>query len=173
MGSKWQVKFASNKTQLLIVSRSSTTLRLTLAGEAILPRDEVEVLVVTYDSALTFRHQIDHLVREASGKLASLKRISWLLDAKGLEVLYKAYIHSFLEYSCLAWGGAANRHRSLLDRMQARALRLIKESGAGHEPKLHSLQHRRDVAGLTVIFKFTNKVLHPSKLSDSPTGMHK
>ena len=98
-GSKWQVKFASNKTQLLIVSRSSTALRLTLESEAILPQDEVEVLGVTYDSALTFRHHIERLAREASGKLASLRRISWLLDAKGFEVLYKAQVRSSLEYS--------------------------------------------------------------------------
>ena len=100
---------------------------------------------VIYDSALTFRHNIERLAREASGKLASLRRISWLLDGNGLEILYKAQVRSSLEYSCLAWDGAASRHHSLLDRMQARTVRLITDSGAGHEPKLHSLQHRRDV----------------------------
>ena len=116
-GSKWQVKFASSKTQLLIVSRSSTALRLTLEREALLLWDEVEVLGVTYDSALTFRHHIERLAREVSGKLASLRRVLWLLDGKGLEILYKAQVCSSLEYSCLAWGGAASRHRSFLDRM--------------------------------------------------------
>ncbi|KAG0709961.1 hypothetical protein GWK47_023747 [Chionoecetes opilio] len=32
-------------------------------------------------------------------------------------------------------------------------MRLIRDSGAGQEPRLHSLQHRRDVAGLTVMYK--------------------
>ncbi|XP_045106831.1 uncharacterized protein LOC123501859 [Portunus trituberculatus] len=113
----------------------------------------MDVLGVTYDSALTFRHHIERLAREASGKLASLRRMSWLLDDKGLEILYKAQVRSSLEYSCLAWGGAASRHLSLLDRVQARAVRLIKDSGARNEPKLHSLQHRRDVAGLAVMYK--------------------
>ena len=124
-GSKWQVRFAPHKTQMLTVSRTRTPLSLTLEGVAIQSRDEVDVLGVTYDSALTFRSHIERLAREASGKLAALRRISWLLDRKGLEVLYKAQVRSSLEYSCLAWGGAASRHLSLLDRVQARAVRLI------------------------------------------------
>lgn len=152
-GNKWQMKFASSKTQLLIVSRSRTDLRLVMGGEALVSRDEMEVLGVTYDSWLTFRTHIERLAREASGKLASLRRISWLLDGKGLEMLYKAQIRSSMEYSSLAWGGAAKKHLSLLDKVQARAVRLIKDSGADRDPTLHSLQHRRDVAGLTVMFK--------------------
>ena len=152
-GSKWQVRFAPHKTQMLTVSRTRTPLSLTLEGVAIQPKDEVDVLGVTYDSALTFRRHIERLAREASGKLAALRRISWLLDGKGLEVLYKAQVRSSLEYSCLAWGGAASRHLSLLDRVQARAVRLIRGREGGQEPSLQALQHRRDVAGLTVMHK--------------------
>ncbi|XP_063871040.1 uncharacterized protein LOC135106194 [Scylla paramamosain] len=136
-----------------IISRSTTPLQLSLEGQAIRRQDEMNVLGVTYDSALIFRHHIERLAREASGKLASLRRMLWLLDDKGLEILYKAQVRSSLEYSCHAWGGAASRHLSLLDWVQARAVRLIKESGARNEPKLHSLQHRRDVAGLAVMYK--------------------
>ncbi|KAG0715053.1 hypothetical protein GWK47_012798 [Chionoecetes opilio] len=79
--------------------------------------------------------------------------MSWLLDSKGLEVLYKAQVRSSMEYACLGWGGAANKHLTLLDKVQGRAVRLIRDSGAGQEPRIHSLQHRRDVAGLTVMYK--------------------
>ncbi|KAG0722156.1 hypothetical protein GWK47_045040 [Chionoecetes opilio] len=115
--------------------------------------DEVEVLGVTYDCRLTFKAHIERLARESSGKLASLRRMSWLLDSKGLEVLYKAQVRSSMEYAYLGWGGAANKHLALLDKVQGRAMRLIRDSGAGQEPRLHSLQHRRDVAGLTVMYK--------------------
>ncbi|MPC43921.1 hypothetical protein E2C01_037578 [Portunus trituberculatus] len=64
-------------------------------------------------------------------------------------------------YSCLAWGGAASRHLSLLDSVQARVVSLIKDSGARYEPKLHSLQHCRDVAGLAVMHKIKQqRILH-------------
>ncbi|KAG0724504.1 hypothetical protein GWK47_005053 [Chionoecetes opilio] len=79
--------------------------------------------------------------------------MSWLLDGRGLEILYKAQIHSFLEYTCLAWGGAANKHLALLDKVKVRAVRIIKDNNAGQEPHFTTLQHRRDVAGLTVVFK--------------------
>ncbi|XP_063869600.1 uncharacterized protein LOC135105396 [Scylla paramamosain] len=158
--SKWPVKFAPNKTQMSIISRSRTPLQLSLEGQAIRRQDEMDVLGVTYDSALTFRHYIERLARKASGKLASLRRMSWLLDDKGLEILYKAKVRSSLEYSSLAWGGEATRHLSLLDRVQTRAVRLIKDSGDRNEPKLHSLQHRRDVAGLVVIYKIQQRILH-------------
>ncbi|KAG0714197.1 hypothetical protein GWK47_014584 [Chionoecetes opilio] len=91
-GNKWQVKLDPHKTQLLNVSRSSAALRLICIGKTLVPQDEVEVLGVTYDNRLTFRAHIERLAREASGKLASLRRMSWLLDSKGLEVLYKAQV---------------------------------------------------------------------------------
>ena len=150
-GKRWQVSFAAHKTQLLNISRFRTAPRLVFQGDTLTPQDEVEVLGVTYDNKLTFRSHIERLAREASGKLASLRRISPLLDSKGMEVLYKAQVRSSLEYACLAWGGAANKHLALLDKVQERAARLIRE--AGHQPALQSLQHRRDVAGLTVMFK--------------------
>lgn len=152
-GRKWQVKFAAHKTQQLTINRTSRAPRLTFNGETLTPRDEVEVLGVTYDRKFTFRTHVERLAREASGKLASLRRISYLLDAKGLELLYKAQVRSSLEYACLAWGGAANKHLALLDKVQDRAARLIRNSELGLQPALHTLQHRRDVAGLTVMFK--------------------
>ncbi|KAG0716842.1 hypothetical protein GWK47_008674 [Chionoecetes opilio] len=83
--------------------------------------------------------------------------MSWLLDGRGLEILCKVIlllqVRSFLEYACLAWGGAANKQLILLNKVQARAVRIIEDNNAGQEPHLTTLQHRRDVAGLTVEFK--------------------
>ncbi|KAG0716295.1 hypothetical protein GWK47_010038 [Chionoecetes opilio] len=79
--------------------------------------------------------------------------MSWLLDGRGLEIIYKAQVRASLEYACLAWGGAAKKHLSLLDKVQARAVRIIENNNAGKEPHHITLQHRRDVAGLTVVFK--------------------
>ncbi|MPC94162.1 hypothetical protein E2C01_089319 [Portunus trituberculatus] len=53
-------------------SGARTPLSLTLEGEAVQPRDEVDVLGVTF------------------------MRVAWLLDGKGLEVLYKAQVCSFI-----------------------------------------------------------------------------
>ncbi|MPC93186.1 hypothetical protein E2C01_088308 [Portunus trituberculatus] len=105
---------------------------------------------------------IERLAREASGKLTSLRRISWLLDSEGLELLYKAQVRSSLEYACLAWGGAARTHLALLDKVQERAARLIKGNNTNQEPRLHTFQHWRDVVGITVMYKM--HVCHVSHL---------
>ena len=152
-GLKWQVSFAPQKTQLLVVSRTAADIHLTFDGAALAPQQELQILGVTYDSKLTFQAHISQLARAAAGKLACLRRMSWLLDRGGRELLYKTQIRSSLEYSCLAWGGAAPSHLALLDRIQRRAERIIQDDLPQHQTTLHSLQHRRDVAGLTALYK--------------------
>ena len=58
----------------------------------------------------------------------------------------------------------ARRHLALLDKVQDRAVRLIADNKAGPVPHLHTLQHRRDAAGLTVVLKVQEK--HVSHLQD-------
>ena len=67
-------------------------------------------------------------------------------------MLYKAQIRSTIEYASLSWGGAANKHLSLLDKMQRRASRIIR-GNTQTEVTLDSLQHRRDVSGMCVMYR--------------------
>ncbi|KAK4297373.1 hypothetical protein Pmani_030191 [Petrolisthes manimaculis] len=113
----------------------------------------MKILGVTYDDKLTFKPHIMQLARTTAGQLASLRRISWLLDNRRRELLYKAQIRSTLEYSCLAWGGAAPSHIAVLDKVQRRAERIIWDGQQRQPGALQCLQHRRDVAGLTTFFK--------------------
>lgn len=156
-GQRWQVTFAPHKTQLLVVSRTRQDIRLLFNGAALIPQEEVSILGVIYDSKLTFKSHIAELARTAAGKLASLRRISWLLDRRGRELLFKAQVRSSLEYSCLAWGGAAKTHLEKLDAVQRRAERIITEEQPEQPSTLQSLQHRRDVAGLTVLYKIQQR----------------
>ena len=152
-GQRWQVSFAPHKTQVMVVSRTPSRLHLTFQGTTLALQQEVQILGVTYDNKMTFKAHISQLARTAAGKLASLRRISWLLDARGRELLYKSQVRSSLEYSCLAWGGAASSHLGLLDKIQRRAERIIRDDQQEQVTSLHSLQHRRNVAGLTVLYK--------------------
>ena len=117
------------------------------------PVEEIEVLGKKYDRKLTFRSHILECARKASCRITCLRRMSWLLDAKGRELLYKAQIRSLLEYSPLTWGGAAQTHLKILDRVQERAERIITEDEPHHATTLQSLQHRRDVSGLSTLYK--------------------
>ena len=145
-------------------------LRLNLNGDTLTPRDEIEVLGVTYDRKC---HDLQ-LPHRAAASQASLRKAAGFSKedvvasrrqgAGGpLQQGAGSLLPGVVRLSCLAWGGggAARRHLdALLDKVQQqdRAVRLIKDNNAGPVPHLHTLQHRRDVAGLTVVvFKVQEK----------------
>ena len=114
----------------------------------------MKALGVTFDSTLSFASHIKKVARTASQKLGSLRRILHLLNSESAQQLYKAQVRSVMEYACLTWNGAASSHLSLLDKIQRRAGRLMSHTwSASQDIHLQSLQHRRDVSGLTVLYK--------------------
>ena len=102
---------------------------------------------------MTFEKHIRKIARKTAGKIAALRRHTWVLDPESLSMLYKAQIRPTMEYAPLMWGGAAPTHLNILDRQQARILRIIRDCDADHDPMLQSLQHRHDVSGLCVMHK--------------------
>ena len=93
-----------------------------------------------------------------------------LLDGKGLQVLYKTQVPSFLEYACLAWGGAEGNISFSWTR--CRTVPHGTDNNTGPVPHLHTLQHGRDVAGLTVVFKVQERnVSRLQELRQSNPGL--
>ena len=158
-GERWQVKFAAEKTQCMVISRSPNDSqriqgRLLFNGGTLDTDDYINILGVEFDSSLTFTRHVDNLARKASSKISVLRRMKQLLDKKGLSMLYKAQVRSHLEYGFLAWMSCPRSHLDLLDKVQRRAERMIASIGAHEEqPSLDSLAHRRRVGALTVLHK--------------------
>ena len=113
------------------------------------------ILGVTFDSTLSFVQHIKNIARVASMKLSHLRRIANLLTPESIIMLYKSQIRSTMEYATLSWTGAARTHLAVLDKIQERARRLATslQNEENVRTTLDSLQHRRDVGGLTVFFK--------------------
>ncbi|XP_042861353.1 uncharacterized protein LOC122246694 [Penaeus japonicus] len=113
----------------------------------------MEILGTNFDKKLTFKSHIEDLPRRASQKLASFRRISWLLDDKGKELLYKAQTRSTLEYSWLAWGGVNTLTTQLnaLEKLPEKSMSIFEERIPGHPINIDSLQRRRHVVGLKTI----------------------
>jgi len=92
-----------------------------------------------------------HEQRETSVKkirfLASLQVIFQLC------LIYKSFIRPCMEYCCHVGGAVPKTTLDLLDKVQNRAIRLINDSGITN--KLDSLKHRRDVADLTIFYKYS------------------
>ncbi|MPC95521.1 hypothetical protein E2C01_090737 [Portunus trituberculatus] len=177
----WQVKFAAEKTQALVISRSRENVRLTesqlkLGEDTLVIKDFINILGVELDSKFSFDRHLESVARKASLRVTFLRRVRHLLDAKGVMTLYKAQVRPIMEYSPLSWMCSAQSHLSLLDKVQRRADRLLhvpqaelqrhrhqeqqlQQRQQRHHPHPHpinvldSLEHRRRVGALTVLHK--------------------
>ncbi|KAG0722187.1 hypothetical protein GWK47_044984 [Chionoecetes opilio] len=115
----------------------------------------ISILGVEVNSVLTFTDHIRTIARKAAWKLSCVRRVSHLLDSQGITTLYAAQVRSLMEYAPLTWSSCPPSYLSLLDKVQARAQRLIRLKALQDQllPPLQPLQQRRDVAGLCVVYK--------------------
>ncbi|XP_063603574.1 uncharacterized protein LOC134779374 [Penaeus indicus] len=103
-GSQWQVRFAPNKPQAMVISRSpaaSGVMKDTiLMNNTALPlEDLISVLGIDIDSGLRFNRHVSRIRKTASLKVTALRRISHLLNPQGILTLYKSQIRPHLEYA--------------------------------------------------------------------------
>jgi len=172
-GSQWQVRFAPNKTQAMVISRSPTASdvmkdKIFMNNIALPLEDFISVLGVDIDSGLRFNRHVSRICKTASLKVTALRRISHLLNPQGILTLYKSQIRPHLEYASLAWSSTAPTSLNRLDKIEKRALGLIQEANLRH---IDALEHRRDVGALTVLHKAqVQQVPHLASLRLPPHG---
>ncbi|KAG0710867.1 hypothetical protein GWK47_021905 [Chionoecetes opilio] len=93
--SRWQVSLAPDKTQALLISRRQDITNLPvpdirLEGRSHPLQRSISILGVEFDAGLTFTSHARRVAKNSAWRLSCVRRISHLLDAKGVEVLYKA-----------------------------------------------------------------------------------
>ncbi|MPC15979.1 hypothetical protein E2C01_008784 [Portunus trituberculatus] len=89
------------------------------------------------------------------------------LDPQGILTLYKAQIRPCMEYGALTWMSSAPTDTRRLDTVQRHALHLLGEDEI--TASTMSLEHRRDVATLTVCHKaWVQHTPHLTRLSLQP-----
>ena len=166
-GALWQVNFAPEKTHAMVVSRSPAATQAVEGqlrfGDVQLPlQDNIKILGVAIDRELRYDQHLASVARQTSQRVSALRRVASNLDPQGILTLYKAQIRPCMEYGALTWMSSAVTHTRRLDAVQRRALRLL---GDDEEitGSVTSLEHRRDVAALTVCHK--TQVLHVPHLA--------
>ncbi|KAG0718178.1 RNA-directed DNA polymerase from mobile element jockey [Chionoecetes opilio] len=164
---RWQVSLAPDKTQALLISRRQDIANLPVPDIQLEGRSlplQRSILGVEFDAGLTYTSHARKVAKNSAWRLSCVRRISHLLDAKGVEVLYKTQVRPVMEYSPLASSSCPPSYLATLDCVQRRAQRLVN----GKRPHLapdsfQPLQERRDVAGLCVMHKALN--LHTPHLA--------
>ena len=172
-GELWQVNFAPEKTQAMVISRSpgashAVSGQLHFGGQNLPLQDHIKILGVSVDRSLRFDHHTAAVARQTSLRVSALRRMAAVLDPHGILTLYKAQIRPCMEYGVLSWMSSATTHIQRLDAVQRRALRLVTTDEDQLQPaSVTSLEHRRDVSALVVFHKTqVQRVshLHPLRL---------
>ena len=116
---------------------------------------ELSILGVAVDSKLLWTKHISNISKNAGQRLGALRKIANKLDTAGRATVYKAQIRSIMEHACLSWMSTSPTVLNQLDSIHQKALRIIavNEATACTELAIPSLQHRREVAAVTVLYK--------------------
>jgi len=155
-GSDWRVSFNASKTKLLSIHRSrNVDFPQILMGRGNLPEAaSFRLLGLTFSNDLTWTDYITSVAKSASMKVGSLFRARGFLTHDAILHIYKSVIRPSMEYCSHIWAGSSARALGLLDRIQRRIVNLV---GPALASQLHSLSHRRDVASLSLFYKYFHK----------------
>ena len=152
-GKKWLVTFNAGKTKLLSVSKChrATPFSIAMNGEDLPENNSFRLLGLTFSKSLTWNEYVEAIAKAAAQKVGSLYRARAYLTPECILYLYKACIRPCMEYCCHLWAGAPAHLLNLLDKIQNRVSNMI---GPQLSLKLQPLSHRRDVASLSLFYKY-------------------
>ena len=101
---------------------------------------------------MDWKSYVQSIAKQASQRVGSLFRSQRYLTKEALLYPYNTSIRPCMEYCSHLWSGAAKAGcLDLLDRVQKRMQNLI---GVGLAHRLDPLSHRRDVACLSLFYKY-------------------
>ncbi|XP_072041092.1 uncharacterized protein [Amphiura filiformis] len=112
--------------------------------------------------------QISHVTSKASRVLGLMRRNLYNCSEKIKETAYTALVRPHVEYASVVWDPYTKTHTNKLEKIQRNAARFLKnnhERTPGTVTKLlsdldwQSLQHRRQVARLALLYKINNNLV--------------
>src|ERR1700755_2534175 len=111
------------------------------------PSSVLNILVVSFSRYLSWKDHITSLSKQASKRLAVLRRLQYFFTPPQLLALYRSVVRPCMEYASHIWCGST--HTALLEKVEYRAFRLI------NSPALTiSLSASRNVASLSLYFRY-------------------
>lgn len=157
---RWGMKINPAKSKSLIISRSRTSLpehgNLVLQGDTVSDCNDLDILGVRLDKALSFESHIRNLVSTASQRLGLIRKSFRVFEDNSVSAsCLRAFVLPLLEYCAPVWSSAAATHVALVDKVFQSANTLC---GGG---VLCNLSHRRDVSKLCMFFKILSNTHHP------------
>ena len=146
---KWLVTFNSSKAKLLSINRFKDPFlpSVMMNGTELPENSHFRLLGLTFSNDFSWNNYIESIAESAAMKVGFLYRAQNFLSPESVLYLYKA-----IEYCSYIWAGASADCLSLLDRIQRRILTNI--VGPDISANFQSLSHRRNVASLSLFYKY-------------------
>ena len=120
-------------------------------GSVLEEKSSFKMLGLTVSSELDCGSFIDSVAKTASKKIGSLIRSIKFFSPEVALCLYKSTICQSMEYCCHVWAGSPSCYLELLDKLQKQICRNFGTSLAAF---LEPLAHRRNVASLSLIYRY-------------------
>ena len=143
-GKKQLVDFNPGKTELDSFDRSNNngSIDVKMDGSVLEEKSFFKMLGLTFSSKLDWGSYIISIAKTASKKFLSPEVALYL---------YKSTTCQCMEYCCHVWVGAPSCYLELLDNLEKRICRTVGPSLAA---SLEPLSHRRNVASLSLFYKY-------------------
>ena len=119
-----------SKTKQMFVSASnkdfsSELLQLKLNNNPLEIVKSERLLGLQVDQNLTWKLQVNKIIKKCNSLLYLLQRIKFCLDKSSRILFYNAYILPHLDYCCTVWGNCSNQLQQDIIKFQKRAARVI------------------------------------------------
>ncbi|XP_075253300.1 uncharacterized protein LOC142345099 [Convolutriloba macropyga] len=171
---EWQLTYYPDKANVMEVGKSRAQCnRYSLGNEPEAPLTKIATeekdLGVTFDSTLKFEVHIEGKVKKAKRILVIIRRTFRFLDDGTLKLLFCPFVRPHLEYASTVWIPHLVKITTMLENLQRRATRLLKNSesqsyeGRQRRLDLPSLSFRRPRDDMIEAFK----IMHPAVGYDS------
>ena len=116
---------------------------------------------------LKWEHHINDITNKGNKVLGFLRRNLKICSQRVKELAYKTFVRPTVEYACTVWDPHVQQEINKLESVQRRAARFVlrryhqtaSPSEMIRELKWPSLQKRRKVARLTMLFKIQNDIV--------------
>ncbi|XP_050710739.1 uncharacterized protein LOC126995293 [Eriocheir sinensis] len=152
-GKKNLVSFNASKIQFLHLSTRHNlpnNYPLFFDNTQLSPSSTLNILGLSLTQNLNWKLHISSLTKSASSRLGVLYCLRQFFFPAQLLSIYRGLVRPRMEYASHVWGGST--HTALLDRVEAKALRLI--SSPPHTDSLLPLKFRRNVASLSIFYRY-------------------
>jgi ribonuclease HI/exonuclease III len=127
---QWGFKLSETKSTAVLFTHTnksaSSTVKLTINGTDIKLEKQAKFLGIIFDSRLTWKPHIDHIIdksKKAINLLRSLCGEKWGASKQSLLAIYRTLIRSRIDYGCEAYYTASKAQLKRLDKIQSACLR--------------------------------------------------